>query len=327
MVTFTMAEKTVLDTCIRVLRDSKSSFAGIVESRVRDLEQLAAIVDRAPSPNTDLLHHQDTRTSESLAKKLCAHGLGHVVDLPTKAVLGHGLTISKLHLFGLLMKLLVSVEELDVCRTEIEVEYNDLLFTLMAEDLYTSLISEQDLASTWVQEAVHELITMWDLRTSGYLETFALAIRDLWQARHTIMPVLGTLLGTFEIMRLSALLPPVWIDFLSTVSGDEEIGYSLEEFLFDLRFEELMILRTRMAHEQIKVIDRQTAWSMLGKQDQGSIERNAALALYKSYMSRQKIAKIRSYRKDSGPKRSLEEYFVIHLLSSDQYSPTIKFRE
>lgn len=327
MVTFTTAERTVLDTCIRILRDSRSPFANIVESRVRDLEQLSAIVDRAPSPNTDLLHHHDERTSESLAKKLCTHGLGHVVDLPTKAVLGHGLTISKLHLFGLLMKLLVSIEELDEIRTSIEVEYNDLLFTLMAEDLYTSLITEQDLDSVWVQEAVHELITMWDLRTSGYLETFALAIRELWQARHTIVPVLGTLLGTMEIMRLSALLPPVWLDFLTTVAGDEEIGYSLEEFLFDLRYEQLMTLRLKMVHEGINVIDLQSAWRMLGKKDLPPIERNAALALYKSYMSRQQVAKIRGYRRDAGPKRSLEEFFVIHLLSSENHQSTIKYRE
>ncbi|MDD3942161.1 MAG: hypothetical protein WCY74_03255 [Sphaerochaetaceae bacterium] len=327
MVTFTSAEREVLDECIRILEEQDSPFVSVVSARVRDLEQLAAIVDRAPSPNVDLLHHSDMRNLGTLAKKLCAHGLGHVVDLPTKAVLGHGLTVSKLHLFGLLMKLLVSVEELDACRPDIEKEYNDLLFTLMAEDLYTALISEQDMQAPWVHEAVHELITMWDLRTSGYLETFALAIRDLWQARHMIVPVLGTLLGTMEIMRLSALLPPVWLDFLSSVSDDEEIGYALEEFLFDLRYEELMTLRSRMALEQIKVIDRQTAWHMLGKRDLPQLERNAALALYKSFMSRQQSAKIRNYRQDAGPKRSLEEYFVIYLLSSENYVSTLKIPE
>jgi hypothetical protein len=318
MITFTAAEKTVLDGCLKILEEIESPFAFIVGQRIKDSEQLAAIVDRAPSPMSDLLQMGPLRTSESLAKKLCDHGLGHVVDLPTKAVLGHGLTISKLHLFGLLMKLLNAIGELGIYREGIEREYNDLLFTLMAEDLYTSLISNQEMKSTWVKEAALELIKMWDLRTSGYLETFALATRDLWQARHTIVPVLGTLMGTVEIMRISALLPTVWANFLSDMATNEEVIYALEEFLFDLNYEELVTLRAKMVADNLKVVNRRTAHIMLNKQDLEPVEQTVALALYKSYMRRQHTAKIRGYRKKAGPKRSLEEYFVIFLLLNEK---------
>jgi len=189
----------------------------------------------------------------------------------------------------------------------------------MAEDLYTALISEQDIDAPWSQAAVHELITMWDHRTSGYLETFALAIRELWQARHTIVPVLGTLLGTMEIMRLNTLLPSVWIDFLSDQSNVNGVAHALEEFIFDLRYEELTTLRSQMVKDGLRVVDRKTAWNMLNKEDTHGIQLDPALALYKSYMNRQQAAKIRMYRNDMGPKRSLEEFFVIHLLSSDEF--------
>ena len=291
MVTFTDAEKSVLDTCLRILEKEKSSFATIVGDRIKDIEQIATIVDRAPSPNTDLLQSRNARTSDSLADKLIKHGLNHVVNLPAKAVLGHGLTVSKLHLFGLLMKLVDTVDYLDICKARIERQYNDLLFTLMAEDLYTALISDADLDTPWLKEAVHELITMWDRRTSGYLETFALAIRDLWAARHTIVPVLGTLLGTVEIMRISAMLPDLWSDFLAQVSQYEEFVYSLEAFLFDLTYEELVDLRTQMSEEGIRAIDRNTSLLMLGKKESSEVEASAALALYRSYMSRQALAK------------------------------------
>ncbi|MGI6432389.1 MAG: hypothetical protein ACOXZ4_00760 [Sphaerochaetaceae bacterium] len=324
MVTFTSHEKQVLDSCLLILEQVDSPFASIVKSRMQDVEQLASIVDRAPSPSTDLLQQSGMRTTETLAKKLVEHGLGHVVDLPTKAVLGHGLTVSKLHLFGLLMKLLSAIEELVSVRSNVEQKYNNLLFTLMAEDLYTAIISTQENDSPWMQEAVHELITMWDLRTSGYLETFALAIRELWQARHTIVPTLGTLMGTIEIMTLSALLPPVWLDFLLSAAAVEEVGSSLEEFLFDVKYEELVELRSIMAQQNITVVSRETAWQMLGKEEIPASENNIALALYKSFMSRQQQAKIRAYRQDPGPKRSLEEYFVIYLLMSEHHQSSIK---
>lgn len=319
MVTFTKGEMQVLDESIQILRLLDSPFASIVESQSKDLEQLAGIVDRAPSPNIDLFHLADARNFETLARKLSSQGLNHVVNLPTKAVLGHGFTVSKLHLFGLLIKLLETIKELEPCRKGIEQEYHDLLFTLMAEDLYTALISEQDIDAPWVQPAVHELIMMWDHRTSGYLETFALAIRELWQARHSIVPVLGTLLGTMEIMRLNTLLPPVWVDFLSNISNQNGIAHALEEFIFDLRYEELITLRSRMVMEGIQVVDRTTAWQMLGKSETQAPQLDPALALYKSYMNRQQAAKIRMYRNDMGPNRSLEEFFVIYLLSSTDY--------
>ena len=321
MVTFTQGEERVLDRCIRILREENSSFAPIVESQVTDLEQLAAIVDRAPSPQTDLFKQEDSRSLETLVRKLSDRGLDHIVNLPTKAVLGHGFTVMKLHVFGLLSKLSKTLESLSESRDEIEKEYNDLLFTLMAEDLYTSLVSKADSDAPYVHDAAHELIMMWDKRTSGYLETFALAIRELWHVRHAIVPVLGTLLGTMEVMRLNVMLPPVWLDFMASASDSDAIVQALEEFIFDLSFEELTALRERMKREQISIVDRNTAWLMLEKTDGTAVEAHAALALYNSFMNRQQMAKTRSTRNALGPHRSLEEYFVMYLILSDLHTP------
>jgi hypothetical protein len=99
------------------------------------------------------------------------------------------------------------------------------------------------------------------------------------------------------------------------VSQYEEFVYSLEEFLFDLTYEELVDLRTQMSEEGIRAIDRNTSLLMLGKKESSEVEASAALALYRSYMSRQALAKKRSLKNIAGPKRSLEEYFVIYLLT------------
>jgi hypothetical protein len=322
MITFTQQERIVLNTCKQILELKHSKFAQIVSDQIADLEQLASIVDRAPSPSVDLFEGSSERSADTLAQKLCAHGLDHIINLPSKAVLGHGFTVMKLHLFGLLVKLAKTEDALETMKSDVQKEYNDLLFTLMAEDLYTSLVSNQDIDELWVQEAAHELITMWDHRTSGYLETFALAIRELWHVRHAIVPVLGTLLGTMEIMRLNAMLPPVWLDFISNAIDSQAVICALEEFIFDLRYEELQLLRQKMTEDHITIIDRNTARLMLGKRDEDTAdEMSPALDLYMSFMDRQQKAKQRAITDSEGPKRSLEEYFVIYLLSSDHHIP------
>ena len=318
MATFTEGESRVLANSIEILEELDSPFSEVIKSRTEDLEVLAQIIERAPSPNTDLFNRTEGRNFDSLAKKLSSQGLAHVVNLPAKAVLGHGFIVSKLHLFGMLIKLLATYPELEQCRPMVEQEYTDLLFTLMAEDLYTALLTDQEGGEEWVTKAVHELIMMWDRRTSDYLERFALAIRELWQARHTVVPVLGTLLGTVEIMRLNGLLSPVWSDFLATQSSAEGFAYALEEFMFGLDYEELVMLRKKMKEEKLNLISREQAWQLLGKEEISEESNNAALELYRSYMNRQQNAKIRRFREAPGPKRSLEELFVIYLLSSPE---------
>jgi hypothetical protein len=124
-----------------------------------------------------------------------------------------------------------------------------------------------------------------------------------------------------ELMRLSVMLPPVWLDFISDTAGSIAIVSALEEFIFDLSFEELTILRKKMEESHISLIDRNTAWLMLDKHEAAAVDANAALALYKSYMNRQQLAKRRTILSAEGPHKSLEEYFLIHLLSSEQHAP------
>ncbi|MFA5468885.1 MAG: hypothetical protein WC224_07525, partial [Sphaerochaetaceae bacterium] len=81
-----------------------------------------------------------------------------------------------------------------------------------------------------------------------------------------------------------------------------------------LDYEEIVELRQRMREENLNLVSREQAWVLLEK-EQGAENVNAALELYRSYMRRQQNAKARRIRASVGPKRSLEEYFVIYLLS------------
>jgi len=86
----------------------------------------------------------------------------------------------------------------------------------MAEELYVSIISESNGGEVWLHRATEELVRMWDYRTSVNKREFAPNLRKLWIARHTIVPVLGILMGTVELMRLSFGLSFVWHSFITS---------------------------------------------------------------------------------------------------------------
>ena len=102
IITYSPEESQVLEDCIRILRLADSPLAEVVVSRSHDLQALAQIVSRTPSPVRDLFNSSSQRNLESLTEKMVNQGFDQVVNLPVKAVLGHGFTVSKLHLFGLL---------------------------------------------------------------------------------------------------------------------------------------------------------------------------------------------------------------------------------
>lgn len=321
LITFTDGEQKVLEICVAILKKHNSSSADLVEFQVKQVRDLAQLVDAASSPLKNLLEIDEKRNIDSLVEKICTQGLSLALDIPSKAHLGHTFTLLKLHLFGLLLKLIPTIEELREVSKEVEEEYNDLVFILMAEDLYSNIVSQKNVEKEPLKEAAKELITLWDKRTSGYLSTFGRSIRQLWQARNTLVPVLGTLLGTMEIMKLSSNVPKVWFDFLTNINSNIEVAYALEEFLFDLTYEELKELREYMNKENIRVVNRSSAYHILKKQDTKEKDCYSSLTLYKSFKERQQIAIIRGYKESHGPKMALEEYFVLYLLKSSDYLP------
>jgi len=322
IITYSPEESQVLEDCIRILRLADSPLAEVVVSRSHDLQALAQIVSRTPSPVRDLFNSSSQRNLESLTEKMVNQGFDQVVNLPVKAVLGHGFTVSKLHLFGLLGKLTISEPLLADYRYEVENLYNDILFTLMAEDLYSSILSNSTESDPWVHRAAKELVDMWDFRTSSEKETFAPYIRDLWRARHTLVPVLGTLMGTMELMRLSSSLPHVWLAYLQLPDEDLSMNYALEEFLFDLSYEQISTLRSYMNSHKIASVDRTMAVSILKSLNPNAIidndnqkDRFSGMLLYHSFLKRQRNARNRRCASQNGPAKTLEEYFVTYLLT------------
>lgn len=314
--TFTPIESELLDRCESILSESSPSFHSRLVGLRSDVKLLSEIANRSPSPNLDFNGQSDGRSWVTLAEKLKNQGIDAVVNLPAKAVVGRSFLVSKLHLFGFLEKITPAQPLMFPLLATIEDSYHNTLFDLMAEDLYVSVISESKGGEPWLHRATEELIMMWDYRTSVNKSEFAPNLRQLWIARHTIVPVLGTLMGTVELMRLSFGLSSVWHSFITNQAKKEGMTHALEEYLFSLSYEQISLLRSHMRDHGISAISRNQAHELLlecGEQVFEQGEGSSAIQLYRSFLRRQTLAKGRRLTQSKGPHRSLEEYFMIYL--------------
>ena len=162
-----------------------------------------------------------------------------MLNLPTKAVLGHSFQVAKINYLFLLRHLGRSSPN-GLGREQV---FLDLIFlnvlTLMSEELLFAILQDEE-ASGRVHDAAH-LTDLWEHRLSWRARDFAPIIYSLWSVRGQFPP--AGLNGTEAMMRLLDRAHPAWGRFLA--NGGEAAVPALEEFLFDLSYEE--ILRARGA--------------------------------------------------------------------------------
>lgn len=322
IIAFTEQELSLLANCRELLFAFDADLASLLEGRVKDLGMLAGIVGRSASLTTDLGFSDTARSVETLAAKLANQGIEEVVNLPAKASLGRSYMVSKLHLYGFLLKVGQKNECLASQKEEILVCYYGILFSLMAEDLYISIISDSLGNESWTRRATRDLVVMWEQRSNAQAPSFAPLVQQLWDVRHTLVPVLGTLLGTVELLQLSFRLPRLWHEFLQARGRDEEVAYALNEFLFSLSFEQLKNLQGIMEEKQVMAVSREEAHQLLSLRSnhllEGSNEDDLpAIRLYRSFLRRNALARLRRDSDRPGPRRTLEQLLLLYLWSMD----------
>lgn len=317
---FSDDEQRILNICSTILQNSDSSLFSVLTTRMRDLKTLGKIVERSGSVQHDLLSTGQPRNWETLAEKLSNQGVEEVVNLPVKATLGRSMVVTKLHLWGFLYKIAVSNILLFEQREAIRTSYHATLFSLMAEDLYRSCLAGSNGTEVWVQRAAKELIHVWEERKNVQMTSFVPLLQHLWRARETLVPSLGTLLGSVELLQISMQLPSSWHGFLDTCAHDEQVVQALDEFLFSLSYEQQQRLLLLMKERGISSISRQEAKSLLRLQPHQYLEGPneddfATIKLYRSFVRRNNLARSRRDGLRSGPQHTLEQYLSIYLWS------------
>lgn len=325
LVVLTEKERILVNIMFDRLTELAPDKLSIVADRVADLERLTRNIAHFPS----LLERQEPlfekRDQNTLLESLLAqHGNDKTLHMPTKAILGKGFLVAKFHLFMTLASISVKYE---FPRHEIQ-EYKNtaltLMFTVMAEDVYISLLDNTDLSVDLRQQIANALIILWEHRSDQNVADMAPVLGTVWRARRKIAPVFGTMVGTSELLLLSMEMDNAWIDFISQKAGVPEIAMALEEFLFGLTYEDIQRVKNILKDKGIHAIGRQEVAALLGITPENADEDTAdPRQLYLNYSIRRDNAKARVRMNLPGPHHTLEDHymkFILEINKEKQYN-------
>ena len=258
-----------------------------------------------------------SRSVDTLVENLRIHDSADLVlYIPTKALLGKGFSIAKINFFYMILYLVRDLGDMDEMKTFIFDIISNNIFTVMAEEVFLSIIADHNISQHIRNNAGYLLANIWEYRMDHGVREFSPVLNNIWHAREKLKPAYGTMLGISELFKISENSSGVWIDFLQRddLSG-EEID-SMQEFLLGLTYEEMNHLNEIMTKTGKSCINFQDITLVLGKEKiYPEYSYEDPRELFKSYRHRHKNAGFRLRAVKEGPKKTLEEYIMCYLLS------------
>lgn len=307
----TPKERSLIDELFSKIKDSDSGKYQIFSDRLKDLEVLAKAVGRFPS----LLEKHELagglRTPKLLIDSLIKHtnGTGSSLRLPSKAVLGRGFLVAKMHTTASIAHYAKNTEGCEKIAKGLEDETTSSMFSLLAEDVYLNLIQDETQPMEFRREWCLSLLLLWEHWTDSTIENIAPVLQSVWTARRRLAPAFGTMMGTSELLLISMQMDEQWIQFIKQKMGEPGVTQAMEEFLFGISYEQILTLRQMLRTKGIAAIGRDEVTDFLGEHVKAD-----ALMDYRDFYSLYKIrrenARSRRRLRLEGPQKTLEDYFV-----------------
>ena len=281
------------------------------QERLDSLELLAQAVARFPS----LLERHELiggmRTPTSLIDSLIDHqdAGDAILQLPSKAMLGKGLLVAKMHTFSTFAKYTHHIPELKPFSKAFDTETVSSMYSLLIEDVYLNLIRDTTQPMDFRREWALSLLLLWEHWNDQGSAQVAPVLESVWMARRKLAPAFGTMMGTSELLLISMQMDDQWIAFIKQKLSDPGVSQAMEEFLFGISFEQINTLRTILKEKGIPAIGRDEVSKFLGehvKSDAGLDYRD----FYAKYTVRRDNARSRTRLKLNGPHKTLEDYFI-----------------
>jgi hypothetical protein len=193
-----------------------------------------------------------------------------------------------------------------------------VVFSLLAEDVYLSSLDDGNYSPAQKAALASDLILLWDGRRDPRAVAHVPALAELWAVRDAQVPVFGTMEGASELTRLTIDMGQTWFSFVGERLRDSETLLALEEFLFGLSYEEIVLVRSRMASCGEACADNQKIRAMLGGKTAYAVVDGAdPRAMYEFYAERRNAARARAWTGTPGPRRTLEELYLSYLISRE----------
>lgn len=304
-------EQAVVVDGLKALDDSGSPQAKFIQDAFERLGRAADLVRSCPSIQRSFRGRKEV-SSETLVELLCRLP-DYDLDLhvPTKAILGQAYLIAKINFFKGLGYALGEVGASGELLDRADFEAGQSIYTKLAEELFLSIVTDPHGKHAVKSRAARSLFDIWESRLSAEIDDFAPVLESVWIARNNMRPVLGTLRGTHELLRmLASTQDHRFLDHFTMEEATDEEVQAFEEFLFGISHEEIHKLRAHLELETKGAVSPEDARGILGRSKESWAPSGGPQALYTSYKKRKVKANYRVLTDSPGPRKTAEEYVM-----------------
>ena len=320
IIVFTDHQQKLIDRLSSALAQNAPDRVDRLQSRLTDVTNLAKAIAYFPSLLERANTTTSTRTPEALVETLISYQEDGdtTLHMPSKAILGKGFLVAKIHTFFSMSKLAKNYAKM----TDKEVkEYSDetisMMFTLMAEDVYMNLIKDKNIALDIRREIANSLIILWEHRSDQTINDIAPVLQSVWTARRKLAPAFGTMMGTSELLMVTLQMDDQWNSFIRERLADPEVTQAMEEFLFGVSYEQILRLKGILRDQGVKSIGRDEVSAYLGERVKTDINLDYR-DFYLLYTVRRDNARARQRLHLQGPKNTLEDHFFKFIMEQNR---------
>ncbi|MBI2571664.1 MAG: hypothetical protein HYV63_32035 [Candidatus Schekmanbacteria bacterium] len=291
----------------------------MVQGSISRLTALRSLMDQCPSLYLESTLVASRRSVDTLIDHMIRVGpLATELDLPLKASLARDFVLAKAQV---LREARLAVEGLDppcdpALADRLRLEAAQSVHTLLAEELLTRILLDGGVAEAAKRRAATWLIHFWDDSPRVEVGDFCPLLEAAWKARNAVIVDFGTLMGNVEVLRLlAAASDDRFIDAFIGETSNPESYLAFDEFLFGLTFEQLRLLRSRMAEQRRAAVDRQWVSGVLGVSAEDLFAPiGSPRLMFREYRRRQMAATLRRIQGTPGPHRTAETILLLFLL-------------
>lgn len=314
---FDAEERGLVGEALGVIDSVEPAEAQLLRANLERLTRAAELVDQSPS----ILRAWETRrltvhSGETLLDLLCEVPEWDLdLHLPMRVIFGRAYLVAKINFLKSLCYGLETVAAPPDLRERAELELGQSIYSKLAEELFTSIVTDASGERPVKLAAARSLFHVWEDRLTTEIDDFAPVLESVWRARNKVRPVVGTTLGVHELFRLLRECQDTrFPEYFEGDVPDEQLQ-AFEEFLFGLSVEQLAALRERMRETEATAIGPEEARAALPPS--WAPRASGPQALYTSYKKRKVKAQYRVITSTPGPRKTAEEFVMIAFLKRE----------
>jgi hypothetical protein len=308
----------VVEAAMAAAMPAADSLLAELRRNVEQLDRMGELLASYPSSFSEQSLGNKRRTLHSLVDMLSASNLSNFdMFLPNRALVSRNLIMGEVNLYRLLRvvcdEALPSKQAAEL-KPRVEGRLCHCLYARLTEEVLKHIASDNHTSADIREKAALSLVHLWEQAIYNVSDFFPV-LQATWEARRRVPVTLGTLMGTVEMFGLiQAGCDERFVDYLVRPDHSEDEAAAFREFLFGVTTEKLNRMRVEMSGAGKSVIGKGELSAANMPRDSHTLGGDPALAMFEFFLTRHLHAAARRQADLPGPKRTAEEYVMLHYL-------------